>query len=96
MFVISITYIKSAAEVDLLLTAHKHFLNEHYANGNFLMSGRKVPRKGGIIIADVADRAEMESIMESDPFSIGEVAEYTITEFIPSMTAEALAGFRQA
>jgi uncharacterized protein YciI len=57
------------------------------------MSGRKVPRTGGIIIADCADRAEIEAIMESDPFFIG-VAEYEIIEFVPSMTAEALEAFR--
>ena len=49
MFVISITYTKSAGEIDALLTAHKQFLNEQYADGVFLMSGRKVPRGGGII-----------------------------------------------
>ncbi|WP_050479444.1 YciI family protein [Herbaspirillum rhizosphaerae] len=94
MFVISITYTKSAGEIDALLTAHKQFLNEQYADGVFLMSGRKIPRSGGIIIADAADRAELEAIIETDPFYIGDVAEYEITEFVPSMTAEALSVFR--
>jgi len=94
MFIISITYTRPAGEVDALLTAHRHFLSEHYASGIFLMSGRKVPRSGGIIIADAADRAEVEAIVQTDPFYIGSVAEYEITEFVPSMTAEALADFR--
>ena len=94
MFVISITYTKSADEIDALLTAHKQFLNEQYADGVFLMSGRKVPRGGGIIIADASDRAEVEAIIETDPFYIGDVAKYEITEFVPSMTAEALSVFR--
>ena len=41
-----------------------------------------------------AIRAEIEAIMESDPFFIGGVAEYEIIEFVPSMTAEALEAFR--
>jgi uncharacterized protein YciI len=94
MFVISITYTKPAGEIDALLTAHKQFLNEQYADGMFLMSGRKVPRSGGIIIADATDRAEVEAIIESDPFYIGGVATYDIIEFVPSMTAEALSAFR--
>ncbi|WDZ95184.1 YciI family protein [Herbaspirillum sp. WKF16] len=94
MFVISITYTKPASEIDSLLTAHKKFLNQQYADGVFLMSGRKVPRTGGIILADCSDRAEMEAIVESDPFYIAGVAEYEITEFVPSMTAEALEAFR--
>ncbi|NUU02424.1 YciI family protein [Herbaspirillum robiniae] len=94
MFVISITYTKPASEIDSLLTAHKKFLNQQYADGVFLMSGRKVPRSGGIILADCSDRAEMEAIVESDPFYIAGVAEYEIIEFVPSMTAEALEAFR--
>ena len=94
MFVISITYTKPASEIDALLTAHKKFLNQQYAEGVFLMSGRKVPRTGGIILADCADRAEMEAIIELDPFYTAGVAEYDIIEFVPSMTAEALEAFR--
>jgi len=94
MFVISITYTKSASEVDALLTAHKQFLDEQYADGVFLMSGRKVPRTGGVIIADAADRNEVEAIVETDPFYIGGVAQYEIIEFVPSMTAEVLSVFR--
>jgi uncharacterized protein YciI len=45
--------------------------------------GPQGPRTGGIIIADCADRAEIEAIMESDPFFIGGVAEYEIIEFVP-------------
>ncbi|MBB5391222.1 MULTISPECIES: YciI family protein [unclassified Herbaspirillum] len=94
MFIISITYTKPASEIDSLLTAHKKFLNQQYADGVFLMSGRKVPRTGGIILADASDRAEMEAIIELDPFYIAGVAEYEIIEFVPSMTAEALEAFR--
>ncbi|MFL9926254.1 YciI family protein [Herbaspirillum lusitanum] len=94
MFIISITYTKPAGEIDALLTAHRQFLNEQYADGVFLMSGRKVPRSGGIIIADAADRAEIEDIIQFDPFYIAGVAEYEIIEFVPSMTAEALSDFR--
>ena len=94
MFIISITYTKPADQVDALLTAHRQFLNEYYASGVFLMSGRKVPRSGGVIIADASERAEIEEIMQEDPFYIGQVAEYAITEFVPSMTAESLSAFR--
>ena len=32
------------------MKAHVAFLNKHYASGRFVVSGRKVPREGGIII----------------------------------------------
>ncbi len=95
MFVISITYTKSTREIDVLLTAHRQFLTEQYAAGVFLMSGRKVPRSGGVIIADAPDRAALEAIIENDPFYVDGVATYEIIEFVPSMTAAALAEFQQ-
>lgn len=95
MFVISITYTKSTREIDALLTAHRQFLTEQYAAGVFLMSGRKVPRSGGVIIADAPDRAALEAIIENDPFYVDGVATYDIIEFVPSMTAAALAEFQQ-
>lgn len=95
MFVISITYTKSTREIDALLTAHRQFLTEQYTAGVFLMSGRKVPRSGGVIIADAPDRAALEAIIENDPFYVDGVATYDIIEFVPSMTAAALAEFQQ-
>ncbi|HEY4074321.1 MAG TPA: YciI family protein [Herbaspirillum sp.] len=94
MFIISFTYTKSASEIDPLLTAHRQYLQEHFASGVFLMSGRKVPRSGGIILTDAIDRVDLEAIMQEDPYFIGDVATYEITEFVPSMTAELLSVFQ--
>ncbi|HEX2605577.1 MAG TPA: YciI family protein [Oxalicibacterium sp.] len=91
MFIISITYTKPMAEIDGLLSAHRKFLNEQYDNGMFLISGRKVPRSGGIIIADAQNRADVEAVIQLDPFYAAGVAEYEIIEFVPSMAAEAFA-----
>jgi uncharacterized protein YciI len=95
MFIISFTYTNSASEIDPLLTAHRQYLREHFASGVFLISGRKVPRTGGIILVDALDRADIEAIMQEDPYFIGDVATYEITEFVPSMTAEIFSAFQQ-
>ncbi|MBU3050581.1 GTP cyclohydrolase, partial [Chryseobacterium indologenes] len=60
------------------------FLHKHYDSGQFIASGRKEPRTGGIIIAKAASKKEIEQIITEDPFYIHEVADYAITEFIPS------------
>jgi uncharacterized protein YciI len=95
MFVITLTYQKPTEEIDALLAAHREFLREQYDNGVFLMSGRMVPRTGGIIIASADSRADIEAIVELDPFHRAGAATYTITEFVPTMTADILAAFRQ-
>ncbi len=84
MFIISLTYKSSIENVEQLIPQHTIFLNKHYESGQFIASGRKEPRTGGIIIAKTASKKEVEKIITEDPFYIHEVADYTITEFIPS------------
>lgn len=93
MFVIALHYVKPLEEVDRLVGRHRAFLERHYASGHFLLSGRKEPRTGGVILAQAKDRGELDAILAQDPFAIERVAEYTITEFVPSMAAGQLAGF---
>lgn len=94
MFIISLTYVAPLELIDAHLPAHRAFLAEQYASGVFLMSGRKVPRDGGIIIAQGATRAEVEGVVQQDPFFQAKVARYDIIEFAPTMTAAALAAYR--
>lgn len=88
MFIVSLNYKCVLKEVDKYLDAHVAFLKQEYSNGNFIASGRKIPRTGGIIISAVKNRAELEMILEKDPFNRAGIAEYEITEFVPSMVAE--------
>ena len=88
MFIVSLTYIRDIEEVDKLLDAHAAYLKQEYANGNFIASGRKIPRTGGIILSCLKNKEELESIIAKDPFNKAGVAEYNITEFVPSMVAK--------
>ncbi|ATN06253.1 GTP cyclohydrolase [Chryseobacterium indologenes] len=84
MFIISLTYKSSIENIEKLIPEHNIFLHKHYDSGQFIASGRKEPRTGGIIIAKAASKKEIEQIITEDPFYIHEVADYAITEFIPS------------
>lgn len=84
MFIISLTYKSSIENVELLIPQHNIFLNKHYESRQFIASGRKEPRTGGIIIANAESKNEVEQIISEDPFYIHQVADYDITEFIPS------------
>ena len=63
MFVIELQYKAPLAEIDAAMAAHVAFLKKHYASGHFLVSGRKIPRDGGIIIAAGSSRVEIEAIV---------------------------------
>ncbi|MPQ49291.1 GTP cyclohydrolase [Marinifilum sp. N1E240] len=90
MFIISLTYKDKLEKIDRELENHVQFLKDQYALGNFIASGRKVPRTGGIILSQVKDRNELENIVHNDPFYKNNLADYDITEFIPTMTSDEL------
>jgi uncharacterized protein YciI len=87
MFVIELTYKASLAEIDAHMTAHVAFLKKYYASGNFVVSGRKIPRDGGIIVAVGTNRQSIESIIKEDPFYEHGLADFRIIEFRASQRA---------
>ena len=88
MFVIELIYKADLAEIDRHMAAHVRFLKKYYAAGNFLVSGRKIPRDGGMILAVGKTRREIEAIVEEDPFYEHDLADFRIIEFRASQRAD--------
>ncbi len=88
MFVIELTYKVDVAEIDAHMRPHVAFLNKYYASGHFLVSGRKIPRAGGIILAVGDSREEIQAIIEQDPFYSRGLADFRIIEFRASQRAD--------
>ena len=59
-----------------------------YAAGNFLVSGRKIPRDGGIILTVGKSRQDIEAIVKEDPFHRHGLADFRIIEFRASQRAD--------
>lgn len=93
MFVILLEYEKPLDEIDRLMPEHVAFLRRCYRAGVFLASGRQVPREGGVILAVAPKRADLEEILEADPFVREGAASFRIVEFRTSLHHEALAPF---
>ena len=88
MFVVELIYKADLKEIDARMRAHMAFLNKHYAAGRFLISGRKIPRDGGIILALGKSREEIETLMREDPFCKHGLAEFRVIEFRTSQRAD--------
>jgi uncharacterized protein YciI len=88
MFIIELIYKADLARIDAQMKAHVAFLNKHYASGHFLVSGRKIPRDGGIILAVGKDRQEIEAIAGQDPFCTQGLADFRVIEFRASQRAD--------
>lgn len=87
MFVIELLYKAELSEIDANMRAHMAFLKKYYAAGRFLVSGRKVPRDGGVILAVGGSRAEIEAIVKEDPFVARGLADFRVIEFRESQKA---------
>jgi uncharacterized protein YciI len=87
VFIIDIEYTVGFEKIDPLITEHFEFLKKYYDAGLFIVSGRKEPRTGGIIVVKNNDREFVEKIMMEDPFYRENVATYLLTEFIPGTVA---------
>jgi uncharacterized protein YciI len=90
MFVIILTYRAELTEIDSALSDHIAWLDEQYDAGVFLVSGRRVPRVGGVILARGLSREELQQRLERDPFHQRGLATYEVVEFVPSRAAPSL------
>ncbi len=69
---------------------HNEFLENNYNAGNFFMSGRKIPRTGGMIFTTINDKDKLLQVLAEDPFNINGLADYEIIEFLPTKTSKEL------
>ena len=88
MFVIELSYKADLKRIDAHMAAHMKFLRKYYAAGNFVVSGRKIPRDGGIILAVGKSREAIEAIAKEDPFYTHGLADVRVIEFRPSQRAD--------
>ncbi len=88
LFVVELIYKAPLTQIDAAMAAHVRFLKKQYAAGHFLVSGRKIPRDGGIILAAGESREQIEAIMREDPFCAGGLADTRIIQFRASQHAD--------
>jgi uncharacterized protein YciI len=90
MFVIELIYKVDLAEIDAAMRSHMAYLKKYYAAGQFLVSGRKVPREGGIILALGESREQVEALVREDPFVARGLADFRVIEFRESQRADSI------
>ncbi|WP_026413064.1 YciI family protein [Actinomadura oligospora] len=85
MFILLLHYEPGALEkIDTMLDEHYAYVDRHMADGTFVLTGRRVPRTGGAILATGTDRARIERIVAEDPFQKSGAARYEIIQVDPT------------
>jgi uncharacterized protein YciI len=90
MFIVTLTYLKPVEDVDALMPGHIAWLDQGYADGLFVGSGRRIPRTGGVILARSGDAAALAAFLALDPFAIHGAARFEVSEFMATKTAPGL------
>ena len=90
IYIAILTYIRPLEEIDAHVEAHVAWLGKHYAESTFLLSGRRVPRTGGVIVTRGESREAVEALLKTDPFQQHGLATAEIVPLQVSMAAEGL------
>ena len=93
MFIINFNFIKPIEEVNRYTEQHRNYVAKQYKEGKFIIGGPLEPRSGGIVISDMKKKEEIIEVLKKDPLIIEGVAEYSLTEFTPLMSAENLKSY---
>ncbi len=81
-------------DVDAQMAAHVAFLERGFAEGVFLVAGRREPRTGGVIpCRGVAE--DIEALAQTDPFVTSGVATVEVVEFKAGFAVDAIARLAQ-
>ena len=90
VFVIELTYKAELTAIDAAMGPHMEYLKKYYTAGTFVMSGRKIPRDGGVILAVGESRERVEAIAREDPFHTRGLSDFRVVEFRVSQRADDL------
>lgn len=81
MFVLISRFQKPFEEVNHSFAAHSAWVQRNYESGRFLVSGRREPLVGGIIVARASSEQELREVLSTDPYQQRGLAEYEIFAF---------------
>lgn len=93
MFLILLQYVRPLTAIDHYMEAHQAFLDKYYQSGNFIFSGKRHPRTGGLILCRAKNLREVEAIISEDPFDQNSLAMYDIIEFQPTQCVSGIEDF---
>jgi uncharacterized protein YciI len=89
LFIVTLTYRRSAAEIAAQHDAHRDWLLAHTREGQIIVAGPLEPRTGGLIVAHCADRAEVDRMMAQDPFVTHGLVEVEVRGMTPALRHDA-------
>jgi uncharacterized protein len=84
VFVVELVFGINRDERLAVRPAHREYLGRLAADGKLVVAGPWANDTGAVLVFDVADRAELNRILDADPYAPAKViAEQRIREWVP-------------
>ncbi len=83
-------YLVPLDRINQTIDRHRAYLRGLHAQKQLLASGPLVPRTGGALLLRVRDEAELQALIDADPFMQEKLVEHTIYNWAPTIGIEGL------
>lgn len=90
MFLVLIEYKVPFEEVEPHVASHIDFVKSYVEKHKFVLTAKKVPRTGGVVLANFESKEELILVLKEDPFWVHDLANFDIIELQISQVSEAL------
>ncbi|MDR3428534.1 YciI family protein [Silvimonas sp.] len=94
MFLLNVSYSQNPAAVEPHIASHGAWVKQYVEAGVFVAAGPKRNGLGGVILAQVASRAQLDDILAQDSYVMANVATYQIEEFDFKITQPEVAALK--
>lgn len=84
LFAVVTNYLADSPAVDAKRDEHLIWVKQQYDAGRFLISGRRIPAHGGVMVLRAADRSQAVALLGGDPYARAGLVEWRIYEFAPT------------
>ncbi|UZE27475.1 YciI family protein [Pseudomonas asplenii] len=89
IFAITLSYIRPVDQVKVHLDAHKAWLVQHIQAGTILFAGPLEQQSGGFILAQGEHLADIQKILDEDPFAVYQLVTFEIQRCEPAIRSSA-------
>lgn len=83
IFIVISLFLEPVDVIDQHVAEHAAWVEQQYGKGRVLVSGRRQPPVGGIIILKGDSREEIVELFADEPFKQRGLVEYQILQFTP-------------
>jgi uncharacterized protein YciI len=81
------------SEIDPHLAEHREWAEAHYLDGRLLVSGRRTPPVGGVLVLRASSQEDAEAFVATDPFALSGFSAYQVYGFTATPPPWRSAGF---